>query len=193
MPPSSHAPSAVGPWRRPGWRRSAASRAAADRAAGPPAGFRQLPASVDQLLTDLMSLGRCVAVTRALTDVYLTDDTATLNVPVDLPGPHPRPPAFIPDVHILHNRPCPLPPPVYVPPSAASPATCLAHTSGGTTFCTGQTGTPLDVITFHVKGGGYAADPRHKKQNPPSVKHLFESTYTGYEIIYKYPGYKDLE
>ena len=51
-----------------------------------PTGFRQLPASVDQLLTDLMSVGRDTAVTRALTDVYLTDDPATLNVTVDIAG-----------------------------------------------------------------------------------------------------------
>jgi xylan 1,4-beta-xylosidase len=69
----------------------------------------------------------------------------------------------------------------------------LAHTSAGTNFVTGQTGTPLDFITFHVKGGGYAADPKHKRKDPPSVKHLYACVRTGYEIICKYPGYKDLE
>jgi len=69
----------------------------------------------------------------------------------------------------------------------------LAHTSTGTNFVTGKTGTPLDFITFHVKGGGYSADPKHKRKDPPSVKHLYACVITGYEIISKYPGYKDLE
>ncbi len=69
----------------------------------------------------------------------------------------------------------------------------LAHTSAGINFCTGETGTPLDFITFHVKGGGYGSDPKHKRKDPPSTKFLFASVVTGYEIISKYPGYKDLE
>ena len=83
--------------------------------------------------------------------------------------------------------------PVYGRKSAEYLDKFLAHTTSGTNYYTGQTGTPLDFITFHVKGGGYAADPRHKRKDPPSVKFLYGSVKTGYEIISKYPGYKDLE
>src|SRR5262245_307461 len=69
----------------------------------------------------------------------------------------------------------------------------LAHCANGTNAFTGQTGTAVDFITFHVKGGGYRADPRRRKQAPPSVKQILGHTRTGYEIIRKYPGFKDLE
>ena len=83
--------------------------------------------------------------------------------------------------------------PVYGRKSAEYLDKFLEHTLSGTNFYTGETGTALDFITFHVKGGGYAADPRHKRKDPPSVKFLYGSVKTGYEIISKYPGYKDLE
>jgi xylan 1,4-beta-xylosidase len=69
----------------------------------------------------------------------------------------------------------------------------LDHCVNGTNAVTGQTGTPLDFITFHVKGGGYRADPLHRKQKPPSVKQVLRDTQTGYEIISKYPGLNQLE
>lgn len=69
----------------------------------------------------------------------------------------------------------------------------LDHCANGTNYYTGQKGTPLDFISFHSKGGGYRADPKHRKQDPPSVKRLFEHVRTGYEILSKYPGYKELE
>lgn len=69
----------------------------------------------------------------------------------------------------------------------------LDHCANGTNYCTGQQGTPLDFTSFHVKGGGYRADPLHRKQKPPSVKRILNDTQTGYEIIAKYADYKDLE
>jgi xylan 1,4-beta-xylosidase len=69
----------------------------------------------------------------------------------------------------------------------------LDHCANGANACTGQTGAPLDFITFHVKGGGYRADPKHRKQAPPSVKRILSHTQVGYEIISKYPGYQHLE
>lgn len=69
-----------------------------------PTGFRQLPASGDQLLTDLMSVGRGTAVTRASTDVYLTDHPATLNVTVDIAGLDPQTLEVILDGDILTIR-----------------------------------------------------------------------------------------
>jgi xylan 1,4-beta-xylosidase len=69
----------------------------------------------------------------------------------------------------------------------------LDHCSNGTNHYTSKPGTPLDFITFHVKGGGYRADPLHRKQRPPSVKQVLRDTITGYEIISKYPGLEKLE
>ena len=69
----------------------------------------------------------------------------------------------------------------------------LDHCVKGTNYYNGQTGTPLDFITFHVKGGGYRADPLHRKQRPPSVKQILRDTQTGYEVIRKYPGLDKLE
>ena len=43
----------------------------------------------------------------------------------------------------------------------------LDHCVNGTNNVTGQRGTPLDFITFHVKGGGYRADPLHRNRNHP--------------------------
>jgi xylan 1,4-beta-xylosidase len=69
----------------------------------------------------------------------------------------------------------------------------LDHCVNGTNYVTGQKGTPLDFITFHVKGGGYRADPLHKKQNPPSVKQVVRDVGIGYDILGKYPGLTQLE
>lgn len=69
----------------------------------------------------------------------------------------------------------------------------LNHCAHGTNAYTGQQGTPLDFITFHVKGGGYRADPLHRPQHPPSVQQILAHTIHGYEIISAYPGFKDLE
>ena len=69
----------------------------------------------------------------------------------------------------------------------------LEHCANGKNEYTGGTGAPLDFITFHVKGGGYRADPRHRKQNPPSVKQVLRDTKNGYEIISKYPQFQGLE
>ena len=77
--------------------------------------------------------------------------------------------------------------------AAAFLDTFLDHCANGTNAATGQQGTPVDFVTFHVKGGGYRADPKHYPQDPPSVKKILSNTQTGYEIISKYPEFKDLE
>jgi xylan 1,4-beta-xylosidase len=69
----------------------------------------------------------------------------------------------------------------------------LDHCANGANAYTGQKGTALDFITFHVKGGGYRADPRRSKQPPPSVKQILSHTRAGYEIIRQYPGFNKLE
>lgn len=83
--------------------------------------------------------------------------------------------------------------PVYGRNSALFLDSFLDHCANGANHVSGDKGTALDFITFHVKGGGYRADPRHKKQDPPSVKQIVNDTKTGYEIISKYAAYKDLE
>lgn len=69
----------------------------------------------------------------------------------------------------------------------------LDHCANGINACTGERGTPLDFVSFHVKGGAYRPDPLHRKQSPPSVQQILRDTHTGYAIISKYPGYNDLE
>ncbi|HLU11948.1 MAG TPA: hypothetical protein VK003_19895, partial [Oceanobacillus sp.] len=69
----------------------------------------------------------------------------------------------------------------------------LNHCAKGTNFVTGEVGTPLDFLSFHVKGGGYRADPKHRKQDPPSVKQILSHVQVGHQIISKYPTLKHLE
>ncbi len=83
-------------------------------------------------------------------------------------------------------------------PAPTSPAAdfldrFLDHCANGTNAYTDRQGTPLDFITFHVKGGGYRADPKQRTQDPPSIKQLLSHTRAGYEIISRYPQYKYLE
>jgi xylan 1,4-beta-xylosidase len=83
-------------------------------------------------------------------------------------------------------------------PAPGSPAAdfldrFLDHCANGTNAYTDRQGTPLDFITFHVKGGGYRADPKQRTQDPPSIKQLLSHTRAGYEIISRYPQYKYLE
>lgn len=69
----------------------------------------------------------------------------------------------------------------------------MAHCAGGVNHLTGERGAPLDFTSFHVKGGGYRADPKHRPQRPPSVKRLLQGVQVGYEIIARYPGMAALE
>ena len=69
----------------------------------------------------------------------------------------------------------------------------LNHCQNGVNSVTGQKGTILDFVTFHVKGGGYPMDIKAKKGDPPSVKRILSDVKVGYEIISKYPGYANLE
>jgi xylan 1,4-beta-xylosidase len=69
----------------------------------------------------------------------------------------------------------------------------LAHCAGGENSCTGGVGAPLDFVSFHVKGGGYRADPLHRTQPPPSTERILNHVRHGHEIIERYPGYGELE
>ena len=67
------------------------------------------------------------------------------------------------------------------------------HVINGKNYYSGEQGTAIDFTSFHVKGGGYRADPKHRKQNPPSVKRILNDTRTGYEIMAAYPPLHQLE
>ena len=69
----------------------------------------------------------------------------------------------------------------------------LDHCATGTNSYTRQHGTPLDFVSFHLKGGGYGADPKHRKQQPPSVQQILSHLRTGHAIISQYPTFQRLE
>ncbi|MBI1276559.1 MAG: beta-xylosidase, partial [Anaerolineaceae bacterium] len=62
----------------------------------------------------------------------------------------------------------------------------LDHCVNGTNSFTNQQGTPLDFLSFHVKGGGYRADLRPHDLTPPSRKQILSHIQVGYETIAKY-------
>jgi xylan 1,4-beta-xylosidase len=67
----------------------------------------------------------------------------------------------------------------------------LDHCANGTNYVTGEKGTRLDYITFHVKGGGFPFKVNAPKATP-SIKSLVLQVKTGLEAIKKY-GYENLE
>jgi xylan 1,4-beta-xylosidase len=69
----------------------------------------------------------------------------------------------------------------------------LHHCAFETNYYTGQQGTPLDFVSFHVKGGGYRADLKNRPHIPPSRKQILSHIQAGHQIIQKYPAYKQLE
>jgi len=64
------------------------------------------------------------------------------------------------------------------------------HTRSGKNYHTGETGTRLDFVTFHTKGGGLFFDPWAEKA-PPSVEKLVEQVRVGIDAMKDY-GYGDL-
>jgi xylan 1,4-beta-xylosidase len=69
----------------------------------------------------------------------------------------------------------------------------LDHCANGVNHHSGQTGAPVDFLSFHVKGGGYRTDPKHRRQAPPSVQRILSHTQNGHKIISQYPSLKNLE
>ena len=67
----------------------------------------------------------------------------------------------------------------------------LDHCKNGGNFCTGETGTRVDYITFHVKGGGFPFKVRAPKA-VPSVAGLVHQVKLGLDILKEY-GYEDRE
>lgn len=67
----------------------------------------------------------------------------------------------------------------------------LKHCREGANFCTGEKGTRLDYITFHVKGGGFPFEVRAPKA-VPSVESLVHQVKLGLDVIREF-GYQDRE
>ena len=67
----------------------------------------------------------------------------------------------------------------------------LEHCKNGANFCTGEKGTRLDFITFHVKGGGFPFQ-MHAPKAVPSVESLVHQVKLGLDIITEF-GYQNCE
>lgn len=67
----------------------------------------------------------------------------------------------------------------------------LEHCKNGVNYVTGEKGTRLDFITFHVKGGGFPFHLNPPKRTPSTKSFVFQ-VKTGCEIIKKH-GYEDKE
>lgn len=67
----------------------------------------------------------------------------------------------------------------------------LEHCASGTNYFSGSTGTRLDYVTFHVKGGGFQFNLDAPKATP-SLKSLVEQVKLGLEVI-KECGFGGLE
>lgn len=67
----------------------------------------------------------------------------------------------------------------------------LEHCKEGANFCTGEKGTRLDFITFHVKGGGFPFQ-MHAPKAVPSVESLVHQVKLGLDIITEF-GYQNCE
>lgn len=67
----------------------------------------------------------------------------------------------------------------------------LLHCREGANFCTGEKGTRLDYVTFHVKGGGFPFAV-HAEKAVPSVASLVHQVKVGLDSLKEY-GYGDVE
>ena len=62
----------------------------------------------------------------------------------------------------------------------------LEHCTHGTNAVTGKTGTRLDYISFHTKGGGYGVEPGAPKKTP-TIRTLAGHVAAGLEIVAAFP------
>jgi xylan 1,4-beta-xylosidase len=66
----------------------------------------------------------------------------------------------------------------------------LEHCHNGTNYVTGKTGSPLDYITWHVKGRpGVVGDGQHVQMN---MSRELNGIVIGFEIMKAFPKFKDL-
>jgi len=63
----------------------------------------------------------------------------------------------------------------------------LEHCLHGTNAVTGQTGTRLDYVSFHTKGGGYGVEPDAAKKTP-TIHTLVGHVAAGLEIVAGFPA-----
>ena len=62
----------------------------------------------------------------------------------------------------------------------------LDHCVHGQNMVTGKTGSRLDFISFHSKGGGFKRDPNEAKHTP-SIAHLIDNIQIGVDIAADFP------
>ncbi len=62
----------------------------------------------------------------------------------------------------------------------------LRHCTRETNYFSGEQGAVLDFVSYHIKGGGYRADPLHHPVDPPSMKKLLGELQIGYDYICQY-------
>ena len=65
----------------------------------------------------------------------------------------------------------------------------MEHCRSGTNYVTGETGTPLDFISFHAKGSPDATDDGFVQMD---MGVQLEDVAKGFEIVASFPEYKDL-
>jgi len=63
----------------------------------------------------------------------------------------------------------------------------LRHCVSGTNAATGQTGTRLDYVSFHTKGGGYGVEPDAPKKTP-TMHALIDHVAAGLGIVGQFPA-----
>ena len=68
----------------------------------------------------------------------------------------------------------------------------LKHCKEGINYCTGETGTRLDYITFHVKGHHVFKFNLNAEKDNPTIEELVTKVKNGLDIMIKY-GYGDKE
>jgi xylan 1,4-beta-xylosidase len=68
----------------------------------------------------------------------------------------------------------------------------LEHCTAGTNAVTGRTGTRLDYVSFHTKGGGYGAEPDAPKKTP-TLHTLARHVAAGLDIIAGFPAFSKHE
>ncbi|MGA3325414.1 MAG: beta-xylosidase [Terriglobia bacterium] len=74
------------------------------------------------------------------------------------------------------------------PKAAAFLQQFLAHCAGGTNYATGQTGAPLDFITYHAKGAPKLIDGHVQM----GLRHHLQDVARGFEIVTSFPQFRSL-
>ena len=78
------------------------------------------------------------------------------------------------------------------PESSAFLRAFLAHVTRGTNHLTGRTGTRLDFVSYHAKGGSFGRDPQAAKATP-SLFTLLANVEAGLQVIGDFPELGKIE